>query len=392
MPQYKRNADGYFKKSIVVGRLPNGNQKREVVRSKNLAEFKEMVQRAENLRKFGYDFDAKNMTVQEWAVKWFETYKKPHVSLTTAASYEGDLQAHIIPHFGHMRLEDIKPYKLQEFLNSYSGQSTSHVSKIRLTIRQLFKRAYIEGMITKDISEGLIMPETITGERRPLTDAERAAVIYVAETHRVGLWILVMLYAGLRPEETVSLMWADICLEPGKESITVKRAASWAHNQPVLKKPKKKERKQGKDAERTIPIPPTLSEKLRKAPHRGLYVFPRAESDKMVSRTYMKRMWAAFYRAVDIYMGAEVYRNKIVKHAFDPNVTPYYMRHSCCTNWFELGLDLKTVQYLMGHADIKTTANIYTHFMGKSVDHAGAIIRGDFGNRGQNGDNISRTV
>lgn len=59
MPQYLKNKYGYYKKTLVVGRLPTGKPKYEVIRSKSLSEFKELVQQAENYRKQGFSFDAK---------------------------------------------------------------------------------------------------------------------------------------------------------------------------------------------------------------------------------------------------------------------------------------------------------------------------------------------
>jgi integrase len=378
MAAYTKNADGYYRATILTGYTPDGHSKRETVRSTNLTEFKEKLKAAQNLYDNGFEFDSKNITVGEWADKWLEVYKQPHVSVGTATSYETDIRLHIKPAIGQYKLAEVKPYVLQELLNSFKGQSTSHAGKVKLCLRQIFKRAYYNGMILKDISEGLVLPETVTGERRPLTDEERAAVISVAQTHRCGLWVLTMLFAGLRPEETVSLMWSDINLTQGKETITVRRAAYWVHGRPELKKPKKKEKKKGKEAERTIPIPQELAVRLRTAERRGLFVFTPAESSGMITRSNQVRMWDSFHREVDLAMGADVYRNKIIQHAFDEEVTPYYLRHSCCTHWFELGLDLKTIQYLMGHADITTTANVYTHFMERSLDKAGDIIRGKF--------------
>lgn len=153
-----------------------------------------------------------------------------------------------------------------------------------------------------------------------------------------------MLYAGLRPEETVALMWGDIDLTAGSESITVRRAAGYENNRPVVKEVKGKKGKKEKETERTIPIPPELAAPLREAEKkkRGLYVFSPAELNGMMTKTNLRRMWHSIHRAVDI----------------------------------EMGLDLKTVQYLMGHSDIKTTANIYMHFVGASAERAGDIIRG----------------
>jgi len=124
---------------------------------------------------------------------------------------------------------------LQEVLNKFEGKSTSHAQKIKLTLEQLFRRAYTDGLIVRDPSSDLVIPETAAGERRPLTDQERAGVLKAVEIHRAGLWVLTMLYAGLRPEETVPLMWTDISLVEGHESITVRRATEFVHNRPQIK-------------------------------------------------------------------------------------------------------------------------------------------------------------
>lgn len=95
----------------------------------------------------------------------------------------------------------------------------------------------------------------------------------------------------------------------------------------------------------------------------------------MLTQTNVRRLWHSFKRDLDIALGAELYRNKIIVHGLDQAVTPYFLRHTYCTSLFEIGIDLKTAQYLMGHASIKTTANIYTHFTERSLYKAGKTIR-----------------
>ncbi len=52
--------------------------------------------------------------------------------------------------------------------------------------------------------------------------------------------------------------------------------------------------------------------------------------------------------------------NRIYKEEL-PAITPHVCRHTYCTNMAKSGVSPKTLQYLMGHADIATTLNVYTH-------------------------------
>lgn len=44
-----------------------------------------------------------------------------------------------------------------------------------------------------------------------------------------------------------------------------------------------------------------------------------------------------------------------------PRITPHVFRHTFSTNCANAGMDLKSLQYLMGHADATVTLNVYTH-------------------------------
>lgn len=44
-----------------------------------------------------------------------------------------------------------------------------------------------------------------------------------------------------------------------------------------------------------------------------------------------------------------------------PHITHHVFWHTFCTNYANDGMDIKTLQYLMGHSDAGVTLNIYTH-------------------------------
>ena len=60
-------------------------------------------------------------------------------------------------------------------------------------------------------------------------------------------------------------------------------------------------------------------------------------------------------------MGAVVEDGKIIRHAIAPDLTPYCLRHTFCTDLQRAEVPINVAKELMGHANITVTANIYTH-------------------------------
>ena len=54
--------------------------------------------------------------------------------------------------------------------------------------------------------------------------------------------------------------------------------------------------------------------------------------------------------------------------------TPHLLRHTYCTLLFAAKVDIKTVQYLMGHSDPATTLRVYTHYVERNGVRAAAAV------------------
>ena len=151
-----------------------------------------------------------NMTVNRWAEEWLEIYKIPAIGEGEYANYLAHINNAILPAIGGYKLKDVKDMHLQKILNSRAGYSKSDLTKLCRRMKEMFKRACTSHLISYNPAENLELPAATDGTHRSITPFEREKILELAETHRAGLWIKLMLYCGLKPGETRTLDWRHI--------------------------------------------------------------------------------------------------------------------------------------------------------------------------------------
>ena len=70
------------------------------------------------------------------------------------------------------------------------------------------------------------------------------------------------------------------------------------------------------------------------------------------------------------YMRCMQRRHPTINGQVFPRVTPHVLRHTFCTNMQRAGIDVKSLQYLMGHSSVSVTLDIYTHTNYDAVQEA----------------------
>ncbi len=304
----------------------------------------------------------RNTTVSKWADEWLVTYKKGSVGESTYELYKTNLDKHIKPMIGTMKLKDVRPIHLQKLLNARIGHSRSHLVKIKQLLQQLFVRAKRNKLILDNPAEDLELPKASDGQRRSVTDKERQYILKVAETHKAGLWVKMMLYTGMRPGETATLQWKNVDLK--KNVIKIDSARKAKTNE--IGEPK------SRAGFRKVPVPAILAEDLNKV--KGLpfeYVFTQETTGKRHTKQSMYHLWKNFKREMNIAMGAKVYRNQVLKpYPVADDLIPYCLRHTYCTDLQAAGVPINVAKELMGHSSIEITSKIYTHYSDASFDNA----------------------
>lgn len=313
-------------------------------------------------------------TVQRWSEEWLETYKQNSVLTASYERYKGILKNYLNKNMGAVRMQDVKPVHLQKILNSITDCSADHVKKVRETLYMVFDAARINGVIATNPAADLETPKgRENGTRRAITDLERKYILALTETHGAGLWVKLMLYCGLRPGETAALQWSDIVFGD-KPRINIKSAIEKRTN--TIKPPK------SKSGVRSIPIPRMLAAELQALkPADDPFGFVlRQSSGEHYTETSMRTLWKNFKIDLDIMMGAQFRevgqrkRKVIIQSVVAPDLVPYCLRHTYCTDLQAAGVPINVAKELMGHSIIEMTSRIYTHSSEAATDSAAAAI------------------
>lgn len=288
-------------------------------------------------------------TVDKWADEAFDTYKSKVQGLR---DIKCRYRKYVSPVIGHKALCDVRAVECQNILNSCAGMSYSHCKSLKQEICFLFQTAVENRLIPFSPAVRLSLPEYTRGYRRSITDHERKHLLAVYEKDPTYLLFVIILKCGCRPEEAIGLIGRDI--DHSKKLLHVRGTKT-------------------KNSDRFVPIPSDVYEVIKKTkPFEPVCVNRKGN---IHSESSYKRLCAHLKRDMNISMGCKVYRNALIPPLpLADDFVPYCLRHTYCTDLCKAGVDVRTAQRLMGHANISITADIYTHVDMDEIEKAGKLI------------------
>ena len=319
-------------------------------------------------------FRRMNPTVAEYCEKWL-LMQSATVSSATLKGYSSKIKNYITKPLGDMYLSDVTSDDIKLALIPASQKSASLYAAVNMLIKCIFYSAERSKLIDYNPSANISAKGgTPAKDKEALTDEQAEKLLDAIRGLRPYDFIMIGLYAGLRREEILALQWDCVFLDASTPYISVRRAWRTEHNRPVvdttLKSPA---------ARRDIPIPKCLVDCLRtaKAKSNSLYVISDTNGQPL-SYAQFQRLWKyvtvrstqerTYYKYVNgqsikytvtpMLGGCQKNNPKIV-YTLDFAVTPHQLRHTYITNLLYAGVDPKTVQYLAGHENSKTTMDIY---------------------------------
>jgi len=240
-----------------------------------------------------------------------------------------------------LRMEDVNREDVVDFLSSlYKERLDSRsVARYLVSLRGLYKFAMMEGMVTADPTENLESPKIRSSLPTYLRVDEIDRLLEAPNLATpIGLRdraMLEVLYStGLRVSELLNLRISDIDMRVGCVRCIGKG-----------------------DKERLVPIGRKAIEAVEQYLGQSRPKFARPSSPPPHNQVLFLTKIGRRLSRVGIWKILHDYGMRL---GLRGRLTPHKLRHSFATHLLERGADLRSVQLMLGHADISTT-QIYTH-------------------------------
>jgi integrase len=368
----KKRADGRYQSVIIIGRKSDGSYIKKSVYGRTRKELDDKIGEVKHQLKLGVRIDD-NSTFKEITEIWLNHYRKNTEGIW-AVNQRAILENRLLPVLGYKRIKEITRYDLQSIINDMKekGLSTSTMKKVKIIAAQVFEVALDKKIVIENPFKKVLVEEIAPKERRPLTDDEINLITNTWRGHRMGVPAMVILYCGLRRGEILALKWSDI--DFANKEIHINKAIIHIHGKPMLKGPK------SKAGIRDVPIPNFLVELLKKVKPTSELFCPSVEGEVMTSVAY-KRAWDSYLHYLNIQAGGRDASRINPKVQKVDRITAHMLRHTYATLLYDANVDIKSTQRYLGHSDIETTLEIYTHLTKHKQDESIRAINRHFEER-----------
>ncbi|MEA4804797.1 tyrosine-type recombinase/integrase [Acetobacterium wieringae] len=289
------------------------------------------------------------LTVSDWFNIWITDYVL-NLKPLTLKSYKTQINNHIIPSLGKMKLSALAPHHVQKFYNKLDEDySAKTVKNIHGVVHKGLKKAVDLGYIRVNPADACELSKVVKPQIKPMDKTIIPAFLETIKGHQFENLYLVDLFTGLRQSEIIGLTWDCIDFEAGTINVyrqyqKLNGGCQWG----TLKNGKTRLIKPAKLVMDTL-----RDEKIKQAEKRL-----KAGSGWQNPENFV------FTNPLGTHMKHEtVSKNykKIVTEIGFPDLRFHDLRHSFAVVSIQAGDDIKTVQENLGHHSAAFTMDTYAH-------------------------------
>lgn len=363
----KKDGKTYYKIQAYLGMNPETGKEINVTRqgfaSKKDAELAISRLKVE-FEEQGYQKATSN-TFAELYELWFDSAYKHNVKESTYVKTQELFKNHILPAFGHLRVDKITVAYCQRTVKNWCD----------LHSKYKVMKNYVNNVLDYGVMIGMVrdnpMKKVITPKRKVSVDEEKIENFYTKEelqhflecvrSDGIGRWFALfrlLAFTGFRKGEALALEWKDIDFLHGTITVS-KTLARGENNTLIIQLPKTK------NSMRTIAVDEVTLQVLKD--------WKKEQAIDLLKCGYntMSKTQPVFTNYENQYLQHAMVTNRmnlIIKKHDLKKITTHGLRHTHCSLLFEAGVPIQEVKERLGHSDIQTTMNIYTHVTKKAKE------------------------
>ena len=351
-----KDDDGRWHGFVSMGKKESGRRDRRHVSGAKRADVVAKVRAIEAKRDAGIvEAAGRAPTVAEWLDHWLDNIAARKVRARTLESYRSTVRLHLRPGVGHHRLDRLQPEHLERLYAALAEKGLSPASILRAhrVLSRALRVASQRGKVARNVAT-LVDPPVVRRPETalPLSAEEARQVLSTAQAQRNAARWTVAVAVGLRQSEALGLRWSDVDLDRG--TLSVRRGLHRVSGQGLVYEEPKADR-----SRRTLALPTQLVEALRE--HRAAQLVERVtaasdweDADLVFAQPNgrpidRKSDWSAW--------------KALLREAGVRDVRLHDGRHTAATLLLSEGVHPRVVMEVLGHSQMRTTTDTYSHVM-----------------------------
>lgn len=371
--QYETNKGTFWRVRGYLGINPTTGEKEEA--NKRGFNTKKEAQRYYNNAKVRFQNDGikkepQRMTFEALYQEWLLIYEKD-VEQSTLVKTKQVFRTHILPRFGKYYIDKIQVSQVQAAVHEWR-EILQEFKTVFNKFNRVLKYAYKLKYIKENPCDFVILPS------KPLIKQEKETLdFYTKEqlatfmtcladmnTRKWEAYFRILAFTGLRRGEALALTWDDIDTKQGL--LTVNKAVKRGGRGQYVGSTK------NDSSMRTITIDDNTIKILKAWKAEQAKTLLGFGFNAIQPNQYIFSKWKD-----NTPLNTMAPRNALVKicKRFDlPMMNIHGFRHTHCSLLFEAGVPMKDVMERLGHSDIQTTMNIYTHVTKESKNKSAQMF------------------